>query len=57
VQFQQNARSGKRNGGGPGLIDLLDNVEKPVLDRAAAIRCCRTPKPPRGPRWPFLVAG
>ncbi len=33
VQLQQNARSGKHDGVGPGLIDLLDNVERPVLDR------------------------
>ena len=32
VQLQQNARGGKRDGIGPGLVDLLDNVERPVLD-------------------------
>ena len=32
VQLQQDARGGERDGVGPGLVDLLDDVERPVLD-------------------------
>ena len=31
VQLQQNARGGKHDDVGPGLVDLLDNVERPVM--------------------------
>ena len=31
VQLQQNALGGKHDDVGPGLVDLLDNVERPVM--------------------------